>query len=49
MARFRSGVGWTNFDFIDDNDNRFETSPLTLPVGIGVNWPVRSWLSAQVD
>ena len=45
----RGGVGWTDFDFPNDDGTRSEVSPFTMPLGVGVKWPVRRWLAARVE
>jgi len=44
---WRWGVGTTQFDFPNDEGVRREETLLTLPIGIGIKYPIRPWLTAR--
>lgn len=45
----RAGVGWTDFEYPDDNGNVIEASPFTIPVGLGIKWAVKRWMAGRVE
>jgi hypothetical protein len=43
------GLGFTRVDFYDENDVHFGTSLLTMPYGVGLQFPMWPWLTWRLE
>lgn len=46
---WRLGVGNSKFDYPDDAGVRHDAWLLTLPIGVGIKYPLRRWLAARAE
>lgn len=46
---WRWGLGSTRFDFPTDDGTRRDEWLLTMPIGIGMKYPIRRWLTARTE
>jgi hypothetical protein len=46
---WRLGIGNSRIDFPLDNGTRHGEWLLTLPIGVGIKWPIHRWLAARAE